>query len=177
LTKLSDQVNGLLPTIDITELLLELHTHTGFADEFNHVSESNARAEDLTVSICAVLLAEACNIGLEPLVKNNIPALTRHRLNWVKQNYFRAETIVRANARLVDYQTTLPIAQKWGGGEVASADGMRFFTPIRTIRGAATIPAINSHITKLSLLSFRYWPSSINGTFIVAKKSVLRTFA
>jgi TnpA family transposase len=34
---------------------------------------------------------------------------------------------------VVDYQTTLPIAQKWGGGEVASADGMRFFTPIRTI--------------------------------------------
>jgi TnpA family transposase len=118
---------------DVPILLLELHTHTGFADEFTHVSESNARAEDLTTSICAVLLAEACNIGLEPLVKNSKPALTRHRLNWVKQNYLRAETIVKANARLVDYQATLPIAQKWGGGEVASADGMRFVTPIRTV--------------------------------------------
>jgi TnpA family transposase len=133
LTLLSQQVDGLLPSVDLTELLLEIHAHTGFADEFTHVSESNARAEDLTVSICAVLLAEACNIGLEPLIKHQVPALTRHRLNWVKQNYLRAETLVKANAKLVDYQSTLSLARKWGGGEVASADGMRFVTPIRTI--------------------------------------------
>jgi TnpA family transposase len=115
------------------ELLLEIDAHTSFADEFTHVSESNARAEDLNVSVCAVLLAEACNIGLEPLIKHQIPALTRHRLNWVKQNYLRAETLVKANAKLVDYQSNLSLAGKWGGGEVASADGMRFVTPIRTI--------------------------------------------
>ncbi len=133
LTLLSQQVDGLLPSVDLTELLLEIHAHTGFADEFTHVSESNARAEDLTVSVCAVLLAEACNISLEPLIKHQVPALTRHRLNWVKQNYLRAETLVKANAKLVDYQSTLSLARKWGGGEVASADGMRFVTPIRTI--------------------------------------------
>ncbi len=133
LTSLSQQVAALLPVVDLTELLLEIHAHTGFADELTHVSESNARAEDLTISICAVLLAEACNIGLEPLIKHQVPALTRHRLSWVKQNYFRAETLVKANAKLVDYQSTLSLAKKWGGGEVASADGMRFVTPIRTI--------------------------------------------
>jgi TnpA family transposase len=133
LTLLSQKVDGLLPSVDLTELLLEIHAHTGFADEFTHVSESNARAVDLTVSICAVLLAEACNIGLEPLTKHQVPALTRHRLNWIKQNYLRAETLVKANAKLVDYQSTLSLAQKWGGGEVASADGMRFVAPVRTI--------------------------------------------
>nr|WP_267283254.1 Tn3 family transposase [Klebsiella pneumoniae] len=78
-------------------------------------------------------MAEACNIGLEPLIRSNVPALTRHRLNWTKANYLRAETITSANARLVDFQATLPLAQIWGGGEVASADGMRFVTPVRTI--------------------------------------------
>lgn len=133
LTQLNAQVRSLIPAVDLTELLLEIHTHTGFADEFTHVSESNARAEDLGVSICAILLAEACNIGMEPLVKHQIPALTRHRLSWTKQNYLRAETLTRANARLVNYQSLLPLAKNWGGGEVASADGMRFVTPIRTI--------------------------------------------
>ena len=133
LTLLSDKVTALLPKVDLTELILEIHAHTGFANEFIHISESNARADDLPISICAVLLAEACNIGIEPLIKHNVPALTRHRLSWVKQNYIRAETLVRANALLVDYQATLELAQKWGGGEVASADGMRFVTPIRTI--------------------------------------------
>jgi hypothetical protein len=44
---LRKQVTALLPRIDLTELLLEIHTHTGFADEFTHISESNARANDL----------------------------------------------------------------------------------------------------------------------------------
>lgn len=133
LTELTQQIEALLPSVDLTELLLEINAHTGFAEEFTHVSEVNARADDLAVSVCAVLLAEACNIGLEPLIKHQVPALTRYRLNWVKQNYLRAETLVKANAKLVNYQSTLPLARKWGGGEVASADGMRFVAPIRTI--------------------------------------------
>ncbi len=88
-----------------------------------HASEASARVDDLPVSISAVLMAEACNIGLEPLIRSNVPALTRHRLNWTKANYLRAETITSANARLVDFRkATLPLA----GVEVASADGMRF---------------------------------------------------
>ncbi|CAL1226274.1 Tn3 family transposase Tn2 (plasmid) [Escherichia coli] len=126
-------ISDLLPPVDLTELLLEINAHTGFADEFFHASEASARVDDLPVSISAVLMAEACNIGLEPLIRSNVPALTRHRLNWTKANYLRAETITSANARLVDFQATLPLAQIWGGGEVASADGMRFVTPVRTI--------------------------------------------
>jgi len=104
LSSLTQRVEALLPNVDLTELLLEIHAHTGFADEFTHVREANARAEDLTFSVCAVLLAEACNIGLEPLIKHQVSALTWHRLNWVKQNYLRAETLVKANAKLVRYQ-------------------------------------------------------------------------
>lgn len=133
LKSLAERVSGLLPVVDLTELLLEINAHTGFAEEFTHASEEGARMEDLTVSICAVLLAEACNIGMEPFIRPNIPALTRHRLSWTRQNYLRAETLVKANARLVDYQSTLLLAQKWGGGEVASADGMRFIAPVRTV--------------------------------------------
>lgn len=133
LKRLSKQVSDLLPTVDLTELMLEINAHTGFADEFFHASEASARVDDLSVSISAVLMAEACNIGLEPLIRSNVPALTRHRMNWTKANYLRAETITSANASLVDFLATLPLAQVWGGGEVASADGIRFVTPVRTI--------------------------------------------
>ncbi|EFO2121168.1 Tn3 family transposase, partial [Escherichia coli O3] len=87
LIRLSSRVRQLLPPVDLTELLLEIDARTGFTREFSHVSESGARAQDLHISLCAVMLAEACNIGHEPLIKHNIPALTRHRLSWVKQNY------------------------------------------------------------------------------------------
>jgi len=45
----------------------------------------------------------------------------------------RAETLSRANVRLVDAQSGNAPAQRWGGGEVASADGLRFVVPVRTI--------------------------------------------
>jgi TnpA family transposase len=117
----------------LPELLLEVNAWTGFASQFTHLSEGTARVENLPISICAMLLAEACNIRLEPLVRQDVPWLTRGGLSWVHQNYLRAETLTQANARLVDYQATLELARHWGGGEVASADGLRFVVPIRTL--------------------------------------------
>ena len=126
-------VDDLLPRIDLPDVLLEVAGWTGFLHEFTHVSEGAARAEDLGVSICAVLFAEACNIGLEPVVQANNPALSRARLSWVDQNYIRSDTITAATARFVDAQGDIPLAQAWGGGEVASADGLRLVVPVRTL--------------------------------------------
>src|SRR5712691_7885792 len=115
LRTLRDQVLARLPHVDLPEVLLELHARTGFAHEFTHISEGAARVADLPISLCAVLLAEACNFGLDPVVRSDIPALTRSRLSWVQQNYIRADTLTRANACLVDTQATIALAQAWGG--------------------------------------------------------------
>ena len=133
LISLRKVVSELLPRVDLPEILLEIHHRTGFTNEFTHISEENSRISNLSTSICAVLIGEACNIGIEPLVNENVPALTRGRISWVKQNYIRSENLIRANAKLVNEQTHIPLAQYWGGGEVASADGLRFVVPIRTL--------------------------------------------
>jgi len=134
LLELRDRICELIPHVDLAELLLEIQAKTRFSEEFTHVSEAQARAGDLSTSVCAVLLGEACNIGLKAVTHRDNPALVRGRLNWVQQNYIRVETLTRANARLVDYQANkLAIAKEWGGGEVASADGLRFATPVRTL--------------------------------------------
>jgi len=130
-------VAGSLPQADQAEVVLEVHARTHFADAFTHVSEAQARVADLAVSIGAVLVAEACNIGLEPLIRADVPALTQGRLEWIQQNYIRAETLAAANARIVDYHARLALAQAWGGGEVASADGLRFVVPVRSLHSDA----------------------------------------
>ena len=89
--------------------------------------------ENLATSICANLIAEACNIGLEPLPRNDVSALRRARLSWVSQNFIRNETLLEANSCLVAQQNRIPLVQQWGGGEVASADGLRFVVPVRTL--------------------------------------------
>ena len=133
LIALRSRVVGLLPRVDLPELILEVAARTGFTEAFSHLSERTARATDLQVSLCAVLMAQACNTGLEPLVRADVPALKRDRLSWVDQNYLREDTLGAANALLVSAQARLALANLWGGGEVASADGMRFVVPVRTV--------------------------------------------
>jgi len=122
-----------MPRCDLPEILLEIAARTGFTDAFTHVSEQSARAADLTTTLCAVLLSEACNTGIEPLVRGDVAALRHGRLAWVSQNYLRDDTLVAANAKLVAAQNGLVLAQAWGGGEVASADGIRFVVPVKTV--------------------------------------------
>ena len=126
-------VEARLPRLDLPELVLEVHARTGFADRFTHASEGGARAAGIATSVCAVLVAEATNTGFEPLIRQDVPALRRSRLSWVKQNFVRAETLTAANAALVAAQNEIELARAWGGGEVASADGLRFVVPVRTI--------------------------------------------
>lgn len=133
LTRLRAAVEARLPRVDLPELIMEMHARTGFAGSFTHASEGSARAEDIATTVCAVLLAEATNTGFEPLIRRDAPALRRSRLSWVKQNFMRAETLTAANAVLVAAQNAIPLAHHWGGGEVASADGLRFTVPVRTI--------------------------------------------
>ena len=112
---------------------MEVHAFTGLADAFTHVADGKSRVSDLPLSVCAVLLAQACNIGLKAVARLEVPALTLSRLSWMRQNYVRADTITAANARQVNAQDDLPLTRAWGGGEVASADGLRFVVPVRTI--------------------------------------------
>jgi TnpA family transposase len=133
LVALRAAIDARMPRLDLPELVLEVHARTGFADRFTHASEGGARAADVATSICAVSIAEATNTGFEPLVRADVPALRRSRLSWVKQNYHRAETLTASNATLVAAQAGIGLARAWGGGEVASADGLRFVVPVRTI--------------------------------------------
>jgi len=136
LVALRKAVNVLIPRIGLPELMLEVAAHTRFTDSFTHISEQTARASDLWVSICAALMAEACNTGIEPFIRADMPSLKKDRLLWVSQNYLRDDTLVSANSVLVSAQNKISLAQAWGGGDVASADGLRFVVPVRTVHGA-----------------------------------------
>ena len=152
---LRNEVKSRLPRVDLPEVLLEIAKRTNFISAFTHINEGNARAVDLEISICAVLLAQACNTGLEPFVREDIPALKRDRLIWVDQNYIRDETITASNAILVAAQNQSKLAKKWGGGDIASADGMRFVVPVRSLHSAPNPKYFNQGrgVTWYNLLS------------------------
>jgi len=48
------------------------------------------------------------------------------------QSLLSTGTLTQANSALVDFNSNLNLAKIWGGGEVASADGLRFVTPVKS---------------------------------------------
>ncbi|MFC7884762.1 Tn3 family transposase [Streptomyces sp. NPDC057376] len=149
---------AMLPKIDLPDLLFEVDAWTGFLDTFVHLGDGRTRMENLKTSLVALLVAEACNIGLTPVIDAADEALTRARLVHVDQYYLRADTIAAANAKLIAAQARVPIVSHWGDGLLASVDGLRFVVPKRTInagpspkyyhfkRGITWLNAVNDQV-------------------------------
>jgi len=162
LVALRELVARMMPRVDLPEVLLEVDAWTGYLGEFTHTamsgSATGSRMRDLSTSMAAVLIAQGCNLGFAPIVKPGHPALTRDRLSHVAQNYVRAETLAAANAQLITAQSRIDVAQLWGGGLLASVDGLRFVVPVRTLdagpnpryfgrgRGVTWLNAINDQV-------------------------------
>jgi TnpA family transposase len=134
LIDLRRRVEAMVPRVDLPELVLEVMSwHPGFTEAFTHISGNPARVGDLGLSVAAVLCASAMNVGFSPVVSPGAEALTRDRLHHVDQHYVRLDTLAAANSVLVEAQALIGLARLWGGGLVASVDGMRFVVPVRTI--------------------------------------------
>jgi TnpA family transposase len=156
--ELRSLLDDMLPRLDFPELLLEVFDRTGLPADFTHISGADPSMEDFGVSLAALIVAEACNVGLVPIEKPNVPALTRARLLQVDQGYLRGETIAAANTRQIAAQAELDIVRCWGGGHIASADGLRFVVPVQNLhaghnpiyfarqRGATWLNVVNDQV-------------------------------
>ncbi|AQW50738.1 Tn3 family transposase [Streptomyces violaceusniger] len=160
LRALREAVEAMLPRVDLPEALLEVFSWTGADQAFTSVTGGEARLKDLHVTVAALLVAHGCNIGYTPVI-GAAEALKYGRLSHVDQTYLRLATYRAANATLIDHQASIPLAQAWGGGLVASVDGMRFVVPVPSVyarpnpkyfgrRGGATwLNMINDHAAGL----------------------------
>lgn len=134
LIELHERAQDMIPRVDIGEVITDVMACCpGFAQAFTPASGGTARLSDLNLSLAAALTANALNIGIKPVTTPSVKALTRDRITHVDQNYLRAETYAKANAHLIAAQADIPLAQSWGGGLVAAADGIRFVVPIHSI--------------------------------------------
>lgn len=129
---LREAVYAMLPRVDLPEVLLEVFAWTGADQAFTSTTGGEARLADLHVTIAALLVAHGCNVGYTPVV-GGVGALRYDRLSHVDQTYLRLATYRAANATLIDAQASIDLAQAWGGGLVASVDGMRFVVPVPSV--------------------------------------------
>jgi TnpA family transposase len=129
-------VASMMPRIDLPDLLLEVDSWTGFLSKaYLNPAGRRPNLEGVDLSIAALLVSEACNVGHTP-VSSDHPALTANRLSHIEQQYMRLDNHARANELFIDHQRTIDFAWRLGGGLVASVDGLRFTVPVASIHSA-----------------------------------------
>ncbi|WP_331736650.1 Tn3 family transposase (plasmid) [Streptomyces canus] len=132
LIDLRKAVEAMMPRVDLPEVLLEVFSWTGADQAFTSITGGEARLKDLHVTVAALLVAHGCNVGYTPVI-GGIDELKYGRLSHVDQTYLRLATYRAANATLIEHQASIGLAQVWGGGLVASVDGMRFVVPVPSV--------------------------------------------
>lgn len=126
-----------LPPVRITDLLLEVDTALGFTDAFTHLRTGVPCGD--RIGLLNVLLAEGLNLGLRKMAE----ASNTHdywQLSRLARWHVESEAIDQALANVVAAQGALPMAQVWGMGRSASADG-QFFPAARQGEAMNTINA------------------------------------
>lgn len=117
------QLYGLMPSIRITDLLLDADNHIGFTEAFTDL-RTGAPPTDRR-ALMTVLLADGVNLGLKKMA-DACSDYSFWELMRVANWHVRSETYARALAMVIDAQAALPMAQSWGRGETSSSDGQHF---------------------------------------------------
>jgi len=114
-----------LPDIRITDLLLEVDDAVGFTEAFTHL-RTGVPCKD-RIGLLNVLLAEGLNLGLSKMAG----ATNTHdyfQLSRLSRWHVEGEAMSRALAKVIEGQSSLPMARFWGTGQTASSDGQFFPT-------------------------------------------------
>jgi TnpA family transposase len=117
-----------LPHPGLPDLLQEVDRWTHFTDAFFHLTPGRPPSPDYVAqmrpALFAALIAEGTNLGLATMA--GASGIREDQLQRAVDWYLREETIRAAITRLIQYQRSLPLADKFGDGTTASSDGIRF---------------------------------------------------
>ena len=120
---LAREIANQLPIIDLPDLLIEVARWCGFTEHLTHAGGATPRRPDHARHLFAAIIALACNLGTGRMARAS--DLSPAQIGWTSEWYLRHETLEQATAAIVDYQSTIPLAQRFGTGKHSSSDGKR----------------------------------------------------
>lgn len=123
-SELAGEISRRLPLVDLSELLIEVDGWCGFSEKLAHGGGSTPRMRRLAEHRYAAILAQACNLGAARMAQ--AARVSPRRISWVNEWYLRPAALAEANAQIVDFHHSLPLASAWGDGSFSASDGKRF---------------------------------------------------
>jgi TnpA family transposase len=169
LKALDTDVEARSPLVDLSDLLLEVDSWTGFSKEFKHASTGEPPLRDVLLHCHASVIAEARDMGLVRMAQAS--DLSYKKLAWASTWYLGKETLRAANVRLVNYHHHLPLSRAWGSGTLSSSDGQRFAVPVKSTI-AVQLPRYYAYGTGMEF--YRWLSDQHSGYGIKPKSSAVR---
>ena len=133
---LRKQINERLPKVNITDIIKEVDSWTGFSGQLQGFGDG-PRNEVHQSLLYAAVFANGCNHPISDLARSS--GLDYQSLWLVINNYLGEENLKKANTVLVNYHHKQWLSAHWGGGTLSSSDGQRFPTSGK-IRNAKALP-------------------------------------
>ena len=112
-----------LPTIRITDLLLEVDRWSSFSTSFKHLrtgKEANSR-----LALFSALLADGTNMSYARMA-DAAEGLTARKLAWTADWHIRPDTYADALAKVINLLNHHPLAEQFAQSDVGSSDGQFF---------------------------------------------------
>jgi len=147
-----------MPQIDITDLLAEVNTWTGFAQWFTHLRTGDTVR--LTPALLAAILGDATNLGAKRMADASA-GLSERQITWARLFHIRPETYKAALAAIINAHLAHPFAKLWGNGTTSSSDGQFF----RAGGRGAKRGDVNAHYNGDPGSKFYTWVSDQHGHF------------
>jgi TnpA family transposase len=147
-----------MPQIDITDLLAEVNTWTGFAQWFTHLRTGDAVR--LTPALLAAILGDATNLGAKRMADASA-GLSERQITWARLFHIRPETYKAALAAIINAHLAHPFTKLWGNGTTSSSDGQFF----RSAGRGAKRGDVNAHYSGDPGSKFYTWVSDQHGHF------------
>lgn len=147
-----------MPQIDITDLLAEVNTWTGFAQWFTHLRTGDTVR--LTPALLAAILGDATNLGAKRMADASA-GLSERQITWARLFHIRPETYNAALAAIINTHLAHPFAKLWGNGTTSSSDGQFF----RNAGRGAKRGDVNAHYSGDPGSKFYTWVSDQHGHF------------
>lgn len=132
--KVNHKLFGQFRARNIVELMNLVHGHTGFMDKFIHILGKEATDSIPKQQLIAAILALGTNHGVRKMAQ--ISDISAQQLNAAVNNFIRNETLEKANIKIVNATSKLPMFQYYNIEEDqihSSSDGQKFGTKFDTI--------------------------------------------
>jgi len=121
-TWLAQEIRQRLPERNLLDILCSTHHYTGWAYEFQPLSDSEPKLDHAIERYIQTTFAIGTCMGPTQAARH-MKSITAHMLSWINRRHVVSRWLERSCTKLINCCNTFPLVLAWGDGKSCAADG------------------------------------------------------